>query len=466
MSRAMFTPTRRGGPSPLPSPLPSPMPSPMPSALSLRALLGVLLLAAALGAPPAAAQANTSSRTVFSDDFNSAGRWRLPADSAGAVNFGQGRLTLHSRPDSSNAVTVSHPLLLSPAASYRVSTEITVTERHNDDALAGISLQSPAGDAVRVRLRPGSKLVWIAYLHNEQSQPNLMPGTEVAGLKTGPGESNTLVVEGSGGRFTVLVNGVAVGSSAVVDFTPTRVQLVASDLRAEFKRLSVSETGLDTRHARLLQRLPVPGQRTLAEDTLKSGGLGKALSFLGVGKAPEEPDWTDPFNDERGRFERDTGRGRLLLEAKTPKHSASVRLASYIPLPGVGYAVSARLHLLRGGADDACAGVFVDSTPRASGGFDMLLACVNSESVQLWHFDAQADTWKTLAEAELAVPPATKGAAIDLRLVMTAQRVIAFVDGRVHISAARPADFKYDGVGLRVDPGLLIEASEFKAHEL
>jgi hypothetical protein len=55
---------------------------------------------------------------------------------------------------------------------------------------------------------------------------------------------------------------------------------------------------------------------------------------------------------------------------------------------------------------------------------------------------------------------------MDLRLVMTAQRVIAFVDGRVHVSAARPADFKYDGVGLRVDPGYMIEVSDFKAHEL
>ena len=65
-----------------------------------------------------------------------------------------------------------------------------------------------------------------------------------------------------------------------------------------------------------------------------------------------------------------------------------------------------------------------------------------------------------------AVPPAAKGAAIDLRLVMTAQRVIAFVDGRVHVSAARPAGFTYDGVGLRADPGYMIEVSEFKVHEL
>jgi hypothetical protein len=450
MSRAVFTPSRRH----------------VPSALNLLLVLGALLLAAALGAPPAAAQANTANRTVFSDDFSSPGRWLLPAEADGAVSFGKGRLTLHSRPDSSNAVVVAHKLLLSPAASYRVSTEITVTERHNEDALAGISLQSPAGDVVRVRLRPGSKLVWIAYLHNEQAQPHLMPGTEVAGLKTGPGDSNTLAVESSGGRFTVLVNGVTVGTSAVVDFTPTRVQLVASDLRAEFAKLTVSETGLDTRHARLLQRLPVPGQRTLAQDTLKGAGLGKALSFLGVGKAPEEPEWTAPFNDEDGRFERDTGRGRLLLEAKTPKRSASVRVSSYVPLPGVGYAVSARVHLLREGDEDDCAGVFVDNKPLANGDFDMLVACVNSVSVALWHFDAKADAWKNLAEAALAVPPATQGAAMDLRLVMTAQRVIAFVDGRVHVSAARPADFKYDGVGLRVDPGYMIEVSDFKAHEL
>ncbi len=121
MSRAVFTPSRRH----------------VPSALNLLLVLGALLLAAALGAPPAAAQANTANRTVFSDDFSSPGRWLLPAEADGAVSFGKGRLTLHSRPDSSNAVVVAHKLLLSPAASYRVSAEITVTERHNEDALAG-----------------------------------------------------------------------------------------------------------------------------------------------------------------------------------------------------------------------------------------------------------------------------------------------------------------------------------------
>ena len=431
----------------------------------MAALVMLLLLSGlqAVLSSPATAQTPTAGRTALSDDFSGPGNWMLPKDEPGAVSFGNGRIVLLSRPGSENAVSVARALLLSPAASYRVSAELTVPERFADTAFAGISLQSPSGDAVRVRLMMQSQQVWIAYRHNGQAMAHLMPATVATALLTEPGATNTLLIESGGGRFSVSVNGVAVGTSQVVDFTPTRVQLVAGDLKAEFAKLRVTETGLDTRQARLLQLLPVPGQRTLAQDTLKGNGLGRALSILGVGKATEEPDWTKPFNNEQGRFERDTGRGRLLLEAKTAAHAASSRLSSYDPLPGASYAVSARVHLLRMAKANDCAGVFVEGPAQPSGGYDIVMACVNAESVMLWHFDAQTDAWKSLAEAELAVPAAK---AMDLRLVVTNHRVVALVDGRVHASAAKPAGFAYDGVGLRADPGMLVEVSEFKAHEL
>lgn len=412
---------------------------------------------------PAAAQAPSPGRTVLSDDFGSPGRWMLPKDEPGAVNFGNGRLTLVSRPEGKNAVAVAREFLLSPAASYRISAELTVPERYTEDGFAGISLLSPAGDSVRVRLMIASQRLWIAYRHNDQAMPHLMPATVATAAQTAPGATNTLLIESSGGRFSVSVNGVAVGNSQVLDFTPTRLQLAAGDVKAEFARLSITETGLDTRQARLLQLLPVPGQRTLAQDTLKGGGMARALSFLGVGKAAEEPDWTAPYNDEHGRFERDTGRGRLRLEAKTAERAATARLAAYYPLPGAGFAVSARLQVLRAGPDDECAGVFVDGAPRPGGGHDILLACVNADSAELRHFDAQADAWKSLAEAALAVPGEKT---VELRLVLTAHRVLVLVGGRMHASAPRPAGFSFDGVGLRADPGMLVEVSEFKAHEL
>jgi hypothetical protein len=259
-----------------------------------------------------------------------------------------------------------------------------------------------------------------------------------------------VVLESTGGRFLVTLNGAPVGSSDTLDFLPHRIQLRAGRLTASFGKLSIIETGQDSRMARLLQWAPVPGQRTLFQDRGKSG---------------DKPRWPEDWDREASRFGRDTSRGVMVLEHKAETGVATALAAMPSPLMYAGVAVSARIARTSATPSAACSGIYARS--RASITSEnkraLLFACVNATHVRLLHFDPESDKWETLGQAALADPLAP---AFELRLVLTRSAALLFLDGRLQVRGPRATRFGFDGAGLRVERKQVIEVSEFQVVEL
>ncbi len=417
----------------------------------------VLLLAAFAGNAFAAA-----GTVALQDDFSQDTGWSAP-DKNVTVAFDKGQLSFTNSDANLGNTSVTRSFLLSPAASYEVSVDIAVTRQTGKDAFSGIELNAPFRDSVGFVLSPKDKNVMVVYWRRGEWAKALLPWTFVAAVKSEPGAVNTLTIESKAGAFVVSVNNEVVGRTKVIDFSPTSIGLGGGDVfSARYDNLRVTETGLDSRQARFLMLKTAPGQSQLAYDNFTSySGVGKLLSL--TKKRDDKPDWGKFWNNDDSRAAVDASRQRMVIETKNAEKSAFITIASYSPLRYAGVSVGARLVLPKLAADDDCAGVMVEGRKVHNDDRDVLLACVSQSQAMLTFYDTTTEKWRRLSTGKLAVPnPSTA----DIQLVINSDQVLMFVDGRLHATADRPADFEYYTSGIRLDPAQLIEVLEFNAAEI
>lgn len=396
---------------------------------------------------------------VLQDDFSRNDGWSTP-DSRLVVAHEAGRLSLDNRDAGLHSISATRPIPLSAAANYRLSVDITIERLGGDDAFAGVELIAPSGDAIGLQLSPKDHNLRITYWYRGHWVGSIMPWTLSKALKSEPGAVNTLTLESKNGSFVVTVNGEFVARSRVIDFSPISVGLGGGgSFAAHYDNLSITETGLDSRLARLSLRSPVPGQRLLAADDFKSySGAAKLMSL--AKKKNDRPDWDEFWNNANSRVEIDGPRQRMIMESKSDR-SAFTTISSYFPLQYAGVAVSARFNFLKLAQEDDCAGVVVQGQREISGERDLMLACVSQTQSMLAYFDVSTGQWRRLTTGSLALP----GTA-EIVLTINGDQILMFVDGRLQISADRPTGFGYYTSGLRIDPMQSIEVLEFKASEI
>lgn len=421
-------------------------------------LAGFALVLAGLGGSASAA----AGTVVLQDDFSRDQGWSAP-DAGVSASFENGQLTVaNSNPKLKSSATVSRPFLLAAAASYRVSVDIAVIRQEGESAFAGVDLVAPSGDSIAVTLSTKDQNIRVSYWYRGEWVKSIMPWTLAESMKSEPGAVNTIRVESKGGLLMVAVNDVVVGRTRVIDFFPTSIALGGGELfTARYDNLSITETGVDSRLARLQLLAPVPGQRLLAYDDFKSySTTGKLMSLVRRNK-DDQPDWGESWDNARSRSEIDASRQRMVIEARTS--SAWRNISSYAPMPYAGYAVAARLDLLTLASGNDCAGIEIDGSREHNGTRDQLLACVSQTEAMLVYFDAAKDEWQWLARAALALPQPKSA---DIRMTVNNGQVLMFVDGRLHLSADKPAGFEYFNAGIRIDAAQKVEVLEFKASEL
>jgi len=426
--------------------------------------LALALLVMASG--PAAA----ADTTVLRDDFSQPQAWSEADPTKGKLSFAEGRLLL-AAPVSGDEPGVGRNLRLEAAQNYRVSVNVAASGHSNPEAWAGYWLFTPSWDVIWLIFNTQNQSAALLHRVNGEWQPPLIPSAPAPSLKTQPGDSNQIVLESVRGQLTLRINGVDVGTSRVVGFMPSHIQLRARYLTAAFSQLDISTTGTDTRTARLLQQLPVPGQRVLVHDTVKPASaskvLGLALSLLGMGSDKKEAptvQWGDNWDRADSRFTRDTARGVLALQIKSPNGSHWLAPGQLNPIPGVGLAVSARVRAyLPGAVNSGCTGLIVEAKADAAKRKDTLLGCMTGTDVRMSYFNAKEGAWALLSVADVSqpLPPDT-----ELRLVVLADQLQLYLGGRLHLTAKRPTRLQFGTAGLYAESGQALEVSEFMISEL
>ena len=141
--------------------------------------------------------------------------------------------------------------------------------------------------------------------------------------------------------------------------------------------------------------------------------------------------WGENWLNEHSRFERDTGRKRLVLEGLRDETAAWTVAGSPFPLDYAGTAVTARVRV-QGAGDDHRAGVMLQArpapNPKNPDGVALLSAMWGENKLWLHEYDAVKDDWQLLR----SIPwPANGAAELTLRLVTRDDKAWVFVDGRL-----------------------------------
>jgi hypothetical protein len=400
---------------------------------------------------------------VLQDDFTRNEGWS-PDKGEGEVRFNGGAVSIQALGLKGTEPSISKRFLLSPAASYRVSVQVAVSQQTDDGAVAAVVLAAPSGDALTVNLSAKDQNIKVTYWRNHEWADVALAWRFNDAIKAAPGETNRLSLSSEGGRLAVSVNGVEVGRTRVVDFAPNAIGLVGEKLRAEFRELRIVETGTDVRQARQQLLLPVPGQRTLVYDNLQpDAALLKKLAGMGLVGNDALPAWPAKASDSATRLLRDTQRQVLTMQANLG-HSLNAFPGNYVPLGQAGISAQARLNLVKLVASDDCAGIEIEGQMPGQGeARDSLLGCINQGRALIYHYQTKTQKWQLLADADLILPKPQRA---EIRLVWTPQAVVLFVDGRFHASADNPEGFAALNFGLRIDGDQLVELTEFRVSEI
>lgn len=389
-------------------------------------------------------------------------------------------LQVGASPEDRIVHTATRPVTLPAGASWRASLTLAAVQPEATDAALGLTLHAADGIFVGVMLRPrerdlviirGNKQVWMTPLLRFVPVPGL------GGDATAP---HTLVVESQGSRLTVLVDGQEVGRGAVFDLEPVRVGVRTSRGQALVQALTLEATGTDERLARLSGARALPGAVALVQEDfqakLSAASAAKAVTGLFgklLGKADAAPQssagseaWGDNWVSEHSRFERDTGRKRLVLEGLRDETAAWNVPASPFPLDYAGAAVTARVRV-QGSGDDHRAGVMLQAHPAAkpkqADGRALMTVMWGENTLWLHEYDAGKDEWQLLR----SIPwPASGAADMTLRLVTRDDKAWVFVDGRLVMHHGNVEPMRVSGAGLRAEGRTRLEASSFVFSEI
>ena len=233
---------------------------------SLR-LLARALAGAALLLCTSAQAADPSLR--FDDNFSTPGNWADFSKPHSTLAVSDGLLTITR--SAGSYTTADQPVSVRPAARWRATVDLRFTDYAADDkkARGGINLGGPLGDGFYVMLDPQGDVKVLYYDGNSWVDNDPLPYTRATGFKPGKNVPNTLSIERESGFFRIYVNGVHVGRTRIIDFTPRKVGIVLTSstaLTAGFDNLRLDELGIDSRFSRLINNDGTPGATNLLID--------------------------------------------------------------------------------------------------------------------------------------------------------------------------------------------------------
>lgn len=413
----------------------------------------IFLFALMLCGPLAAAD-----RELFRDGFAGASAWSASGQATTTVTQANGKLRYANSAAGAGA-EITRAIRVPAAAAYRLSFRVVELSHEGGDSYYGVALRAPDGDQVGFVLAPEGQ-ARINYWHDEDWAPSVLGWTQAPSMKRGAGAVNEVTIERQAGRFYLSVNGVLVGASDVVDFMPAQLVLVAKDpVVVEFDDISVVQTGLDSRMARLLLLAPVPGQAVLQQDdfnrTLKEKVRAKSLK--------KDDKWIVGNNGERD-IGIDYERGLYTLEKKTDGDYWVYAGDVTEPQPVSGYSVGAKVAYSKV-SPDGCGGVVVMGKPDKDKIEPMLVACYRpgANTAQLWYHPRDNSAWQALVDVPTA---ALVEGMNEVRLVLNDGKVLLFLNGEYQGDAPLPYGFEFYGVGFYVDARVGIEADDFVAREI
>jgi hypothetical protein len=389
-------------------------------------------------------------------------------------------LQVGASPEDRIVHTATRPVTLPAGASWRASLTLAAVQPEATDAALGLTLHGADGAFVGVMLRPRERDLIIVRGYRQEWLNPLLRSVPVPGLSGDANAPHTLVVDSQGSRLTVTVDGQEVGRGAVFDMEPVRVGVRASRGQAVVQALTLEATGVDERLARLSGARALPGAVLLLREDFQTklsaagaakavtGLFGKLLGKADAGPQPTASDeaWGDNWANEHSRFERDTGRKRLVLEGLRDETAAWTVPGSRAPLDYAGTAVTARVRV-QGAGDDHRAGVMLQARPapnaKNADGQSLLSAMWGENKLWLHEYDAVKDEWQLLR----SIPwPANGAAEMTLRLVTRDDDAWVFVDGRLVTYHGNAAPLRVSGAGLRAEGRTRLEASSFVISEI
>ncbi|MFG6414461.1 hypothetical protein ACG02S_11190 [Roseateles sp. DC23W] len=429
----------------------------------------LFLLALCLAAGPLSAQTPPASLLAPA-------AWQLD----GGSQWQGGHLQVAASPEDRVVHTATRPVTLPAGASWRASVTLAAVQPEATDATLGLTLHGADGTVIAVLLRPRERDLVVSRAIQQKWIGPLLRRVPAPSLAGDAGAPHTLVVDSQGSRLTVSVDGQEVGRSEVYDLEPVRIGVRSSRGQALVQALTLEATGVDERLARLSGARALPGAVVLLQEGFQTkrsaAGAAKAVTGLfgkllgkgddGAQAGASDDAWGDNWADDGSRFERDTGRKRLVLEGLRDETAAWTVPASRFPLDYAGTAVTARVRV-QGRGEDHRAGVMLQGRPSATAkqaeGRALLTAMWGENTLWLHEYDAAKDKWQLLR----SVPwPADGAAEITLRLVTSDDKAWVFVDGRLVAHHANVEPLRVGGGGLRAEGRTRLEASSFVISEI
>lgn len=396
----------------------------------------------------------------FDDNFSTPGNWAGFSKPHGTLAVSDGLLKV-TRGEGKTLVA-ELPVSVRPAARWRASVDLAFTDYATDDkkARGGISLSGPLGDGFYVELDPEGDVIVTYYDGKAWVDKHPLPYTRATAAKLGKNARNTLSIERESGYFRIYVNGVHVGRTRIIDFTPRLVGIVlasAAPLSAEFDNLRLDELGIDTRFSRLINNDGTPGARNLLVD------------YFDRKRGQEEGWWVG--EDESRRAEvRD---GRYFLTFKNERQSSWVSSdaagersklddygASY-----AGYQISALIKS-EAGDDESGRGILAIGEKADKDTYTPYVVLqVSGKHFQVVHSDGAGTDHKLVGWTE--TPSLNPKGANRLNLTELADgRLLVFINSDYQMTLTMPQYFRMTAPGVYISGQQTISVDEFYAREI
>ncbi|MDO8267085.1 MAG: hypothetical protein Q7T32_04555 [Moraxellaceae bacterium] len=396
----------------------------------------------------------------FDDNFSTPGNWADFSKPHSTLAVSDGRLKI-TRSDGSYT-NAEQPVSVRPAARWRATVDLTFTDYSADDkkVRGGLSVSGPLDQRFYVMLDPEGDVIVLYYDGNEWVDKDPLPYTRATGAKPGKNARNTLSIERESGYFRIYVNGVHVGRTRIIDFTPRKVGIVLKSvaaLTAEFDNLRLDELGIDTRFSRLINNDGTPGATNLLVDYFDR-------------KRGQKETWLVTDDENRKAEVRD---GRYLLTSKKDGQStwatsnatpARSQLDDYTG-SYAGYQISA---LIAHEAGDSESGRGIMALADAKQGDEYrpyVVLQVSGKHFRVVHSDGAGTDHKLVGWTE--TPSLNPKGANRLNLTELADgRLLVFINSDYQMTLTMPQYFRMTAPGVYISGQQTISVDEFYAREI
>ncbi len=403
--------------------------------------------------------------------------WALAPQPGGPVWEGDSLLVPALADGNSHLQQALRPIELGAAASWRARASLAAVKPAAADAALGLVLVNAQGGVLAVMLRPVERDL-IVIRSSKDKWRNALTGYVAAPMLASPvTAANVLEVQSQGSRLRISLNGQDLLTTQLVDFSPVKMGLRASNTQALVDQFVAQQTGLDSRLARLAGLTKAPGAQVNFEDTLNDtpaaakvaqslfSGVGKLFGStpeVAKGKTPIDASKAWPSNDTQGdaMFTRDIARKRLVMQTKTADEAYQIVPNSLDPMGYAAVAVQATVVFPLLSNDSSGGLVLLQSSDTKSSSPAQLYVHIGPTELRLSERSVEAgkNKWQLIdkvAHGIVTTRPFT------LRLVHQGESAWVFIDGRMVIAVDNVNRLRVNNAGIRSEGVTTMELSQF-----